>query len=412
MLSSGSGQPTIYFDEAVLHAMEKAGICHEDACQYANDGCTETVIAGKSAIVFWQYEMVKTVELTLFGGNENPCVKPVSMKKNSIHGVDFVPKTNLLIGIESKKTQELTTFSEFLSAFFEQMDHQLDHYFLMIKQKMQEDQTVSITSPFTAGTFEKCLRTGKDPLRGGGFDITNYQLLSGSIGTAADCLYAIQSAVYEKKLVTMEELIKALSVDFEGYEVLRQQLLHLPKYGNDKKEVDALAKQIADHFLARVNAFRGPENTLLYPGLYNIDFKIFANVTGATPDGRRFRDAIAEHCSPTPGAAKKGPTAILNSASTLPMKEGFASSVLHLTLDKNGYSMGADRIKIIDTLLRASEKKKIPVLSLTMYDKAELLDAQLHPEKHQDLIVRVWGFQARFTELDKELQDHIINRIS
>ena len=412
MLSSGSGQPTIYFDEAILPAMEKAGICHEDACQYANDGCTETVIAGKSAIVFWQYEMVKTVELTLFGGNENPCVKPVSMKKNSIHGVDFVPKTNLLIGIESKKTQELTTFSEFLSAFFEQMDHQLDHYFLMIKQKMQEDQTVSITSPFTAGTFEKCLRTGKDPLRGGGFDITNYQLLSGSIGTAADCLYAIQSAVYEKKLVTMEELIKALSVDFEGYEVLRQQLLHLPKYGNDKKEVDALAKQIADHFLARVNAFRGPEDTLLYPGLYNIDFKIFANVTGATPDGRRFRDAIAEHCSPTPGAAKNGPTAILNSASTLPMKEGFASSVLHLTLDKNGYSMGADRIKIIDTLLRASEKKKIPVLSLTMYDKAELLDAQLHPEKHQDLIVRVWGFQARFTELDKELQDHIINRIS
>lgn len=412
MLSSGSGQPTIYFDEAILPAMEKAGICHEDACQYANDGCTETVIAGKSAIVFWQYEMVKTVELTLFGGNENPCVKPVSMKKNSIHGVDFVPKTNLLIGIKSKKTQELTTFSEFLSAFFEQMDHQLDHYFLMIKQKMQEDQTVSITSPFTAGTFEKCLRTGKDPLRGGGFDITNYQLLSGSIGTAADCLYAIQSAVYEKKLVTMEELIKALSVDFEGYEVLRQQLLHLPKYGNDKKEVDALAKQIADHFLARVNAFRGPEDTLLYPGLYNIDFKIFANVTGATPDGRRFRDAIAEHCSPTPGAAKKGPTAILNSASALPMKEGFASSVLHLTLDKNGYSMGADRIKIIDTLLRASEKKKIPVLSLTMYDKAELLDAQLHPEKHQDLIVRVWGFQARFTELDKELQDHIINRIS
>ena len=309
MLSSGSGQPTIYFDEAVLPAMEKAGICHEDACQYANDGCTETVIAGKSAIVFWQYEMVKTVELTLFGGNENPCVKPVSMKKNSIHGADFVPKTNLLIGIESKKPQELTTFSEFLSAFFEQMDHQLDHYFLMIKQKMQEDQTVSITSPFTAGTFEKCLRTGKDPLRGGGFDITNYQLLSGSIGTAADCLYAIQSAVYEKKLVTMEELIKALSVDFEGYEVLRQQLLHLPKYGNDKKEVDALAKQIADHFLARVNAFRGPEDTLLYPGLYNIDFKIFANVTGATPDGRRFRDAIAEHCSPTPGAAKKGPTA-------------------------------------------------------------------------------------------------------
>ena len=102
---------------------------------------------------------------------------------------------------------------------------------------------------------------------------------------------------------------------------------------------------------------------------------------------------------------------MMNSAAVLPMNEGFASSVLHLTLDKSGYSMGANRLQVIYTFLKAVNKKKIPVFSLTMYDKEELEDAQVHPEKHKDLIVRVWGFQARFTELDRALQNHIINRI-
>ena len=411
LLESGSGQPTIYFDEAILPAMEKAGIAHADACSYANDGCTETVIDGKSAIVFWQYEMVKTVELTLFNGMENPFVKPVSMKKSSANGMEFTPKTNLVTGFASGDVQKMETFAEFLNAFFLQMDYQLDQYFNQIRKKMKEDETVTVTSPFVAGTKEKCIKTGKDPLRGGGFDIPNYQLLSGSIGTAADSLYAIEKAVYQKKFVTMETLLEALRADFNGYEALQSKLIHLPKFGNDESEVDLLAKKIAVHFLERVNAFSGPHGEQLYPGLYNIDFKIFANLTGATPDGRKFGDAIAEHCSPTPGAAQKGPTAVMNSAAALPMSEGFASSVLHLTLDKSGYSMGANRLQVIQTFLRAAQKKKIPVFSLTMYDKEELEDAQIHPEKHRDLIVRVWGFQARFTELDRALQDHIINRI-
>lgn len=411
LLESGSGQPTIYFDEAILPAMEKAGIAHADACGYANDGCTETVIDGKSAIVFWQYEMVKTVELTLFNGKENPFVKPVSMKKSSADGMEFTPKTNLVTGFSSGDALKMKTFDEFFDAFLLQMDYQLDQYFGQIRKKMQEDDTVTVTSPFVAGTKEKCIKTGKDPLRGGGFDIPNYQLLSGSIGTAADSLYAIKADVYEKKMVTMETLLEALRADFNGYEALQSQLIHLPKYGNNEDEVDLLAKKIVDHFLERVNAFSGPRGEHLYPGIYNIDFKIFANLTGATPDGRKFGDAIAEHCSPTPGAAQRGPTAVMNSAAVLPMNEGFASSVLHLTLDKSGYSMGANRLQVIYTFLKAANKKKIPVFSLTMYDKEELEDAQVHPEKHKDLIVRVWGFQARFTELDRALQNHIINRI-
>lgn len=411
LLTKGSGQPTLYFDKNIMPAMEKAGIAHEDACRYANDGCTETVIDGKSAICFWQYEMVKTVELTLFNGQENPCVTPVSMKKSSQRSPEFVPKTNLKTGILSGNPAEMKTFSDFLEAFYRQMDAQLAYYFEQIRQKMQNDLTVTLTSPFVAGTCEACLTTGNDPLRGGGFSVSNYQLLSGSVGTAADCLRAIQMYVFEKKEITLTQLIEALASDFAGNEPLRQKLLHAPKYGNDDEKTDRLAAQIAEFFIRRTDAFRGPNGLRLYPGLYNIDFKITANLTGATPDGRRFRDAVAEHCSPTPGVAVHGPTAVICSAARLPMREGFASSPLHLTLDKGGYEMGADQERILEALLSAAEEKGIPVLSLTMYDREELKDAQRHPEKHGDLIVRVWGFQARFVELDTDLQQHIMNRI-
>ncbi|MFR1487082.1 pyruvate formate lyase family protein [[Ruminococcus] lactaris] len=197
-----------------------------------------------------------------------------------------------------------------------------------------------MTSPFLAGTFEDCLITGRDPLRGGGFSVHDYQLLSGTVTTAADSLRAIEYCVFEKRYCTLTELREAMAVDFEGHEPLRQRLLHAPKYGCGEERADELAAWISRLFIDRVDAYRTKSGKRVWPGLYNIDFKIFANVTGATPDGRRFRDPIAEHCSPTPGVAKKGPTAIVESASRLPMREGYASSPLHITLNKSDFANG------------------------------------------------------------------------
>ena len=158
-----------------------------------------------------------------------------------------------------------------------------------------------------------------------------------------------------------------------------------------------------------MNGFCGTKP--LRPGLYNIDFGIFANTVGATPDGRRFRDPIGEHCCPTPGAAQKGPTAVVESASRLPMRDGYASSPLQLTLDQGGFEMGADREEILYRLMEGARRAHVPVLNLAMYDKKALRAAQKEPEKYRDLIVRVWGFNARFVELDRELQEHIIGRM-
>lgn len=411
MLSEGKGQPTLYFDRWIMPAMEKAGIIRADACRYANDGCTETVIDGRSHIAFWQHEMVKTVELTMFNGEENPSIYPVSMRKNSKDMPEFTPETGLLTGFRSGEIENMDIFDDFLSAFKAQLWFQLDRELETIGRKIHEDETVTMTSPFLAGTFEDCLITGRDPLRGGGFSVYDYQLLSGTVTTAADSLRAIEYCVFEKKYCTLNELREAMAVDFKGREPLRQRLLHAPKYGCGEERVDELAAWISRLFIDRVDAYRTESGKRVWPGLYNIDFKIFANITGATPDGRRFRDPIAEHCSPTPGAAKKGPTAIIESASRLPMREGYASSPLHITLNKSDFVMGADREGIVARLIEACDEAGVPVLNISMYDASELRRAQQEPERYKDLIVRVWGFNARFVELDEELQEHIIRRI-
>lgn len=411
MLSEGKGQPTLYFDRWIMPAMEKAGIIHADACRYANDGCTETVIDGRSHIAFWQHEMVKTVELTMFNGEENPSIYPVSMRKNSKDMPEFTPETGLLTGFRSGEIENMDIFDDFLSAFKAQLWFQLDRELETIGRKIHEDETVTMTSPFLAGTFEDCLITGRDPLRGGGFSVYDYQLLSGTVTTAADSLRAIEYCVFEKKYCTLNELREAMAADFKDREPLRQRLLHAPKYGCGEERVDELAAWISRLFIDRVDAYRTESGKRVWPGLYNIDFKIFANITGATPDGRRFRDPIAEHCSPTPGAAKKGPTAIIESASRLPMREGYASSPLHITLNKSDFVMGADREGIVARLIDACDEAGVPVLNISMYDAAELRRAQREPERYKDLIVRVWGFNARFVELDEELQNHIIGRI-
>lgn len=410
LLSRGKGQPTLYFDENIIPAMEQNGISRFDACRYANDGCTETVIDQKSGIAFWQHEMVKTVELTLFNGEENPCVVPVRMRKNSVRGPLFTPNTQLVKGFRSGIFEKMVGFEEFLDAFFRQLDFQLNCWMERIQKKMREDETDTLTSPLIGGTFWKSVTTGKDPLRGGGFEISNYQLLSGTITTAANSLRAVEECVFRQKWCTAAELKSALAADFHGWEALRQRLLRVPKFGNGDDRTDGLAALIGEHFIRRVEGFSGDKP--VRPGLYNIDFHIFANTTGATPDGRKFGDPIGEHCCPTPGTAQKGPTAILQSASRLPMRDGYASSPLQLTLDQGGFQkMGADRAKILYSLMEGAYRAGVPVLNLAMYDKKTLRAAQKEPEKYGDVIVRVWGFNARFVELDEGLQEHIIARM-
>ncbi len=414
MIKLGGGQPTLYKDENIIPQMIANGIDRRYAVEYGNDGCTETLIDGASGIVFWQHESVKCLELALFNGKENPSVGEVYAQKSSKQQHSALVKTNLVLGYQSGDMKKARSFEEVFDIFMKQYLYQVDRTLESINQRINEDQQIGVTSPFIAATFGDCLETGLDCLRGGGFRISCYQLLSGSIPTTADCLEGIRYAVFEKKYCTMEQLIEALASDFVGYESLRAKLLSAPKFGNNIDSVDQLASRIAGEFCKRVLNYKTDTGVRIWPGIYNIDFDLFAKIVGATPDGRKWKDPICEHYSPTPGRAIKGPTAIINSAIKAPLQRGFASSPLYIALNDGMFTGCTDhkKSKTIESLIKIAFDGGIPVLNLSIYSKEALKEAQRNPQQYQDLVVRVWGFNAKFVDLTDDLQNHIINRIN
>ena len=406
LIAAGRGQGVLYIDEAILPALVSSGIPLKYARQYANDGCTEITFNGLSTIQFWQMEMVKSLELALFNGNENPHTPQKEISKWSRTGKRYIYKTQLKTGFATGDVTYMTSFSEVWNAFLRQMRYQTDCMLQSIDAeivRMKDDPGYN-TSPIVNGLCELSLDKGIDAAKGG-MPVENWQLLSGSIPTTADALMAIKTVVFDRKLRTMEQLLRALTTNFEQDASLRSFLLAAPKYGNDIDEVDEIAAAIADAFMTQVEQHQAPHGIHILPGLYNIDYHQMGSALAATPDGRKDSDLICDHYSPTPGRAVNGPTAILCSAAKGNLQRGCASSPVQLALPRGNN----DEEKVL-RIIEALRLLRLPVVSLTFQDAEELRDAMKHPEKHQDLIVRVWGFNARFVELDEGLQQHILQR--
>ena len=406
----GHGQGTIYCDDHLIPSLVNHGIPPESARNYSNDGCTEVVIDGESGIRFWQMEAVKSLELALFNGEENVLPgEPVSHKWTDKMPA-FPVKTSLKTGYRSGDMTRMNSFEEVYQAFLKQYLYQVDVFLKKISNAMEEDRDNETCSPFLAGTFPTCISTGNDPFRGG-FTVENYQLLSGSIPTVADALAAIKKVVFDERFCTMAELLEALRANFEGFEYLRQKLLSAPKFGNDDDYVDCIAADIAKRFCERVSSFITPNGKPIWPGIYNIDFNMFAKIVGATPDGRRWKDPICEHYSPTPGRAKSGPTSVIRSATKAPLAKGCAASPFHISLSRSAVPQNEKGKAIVRSLLLTAIELGAVVFNIAIYDVDVLKKAKQNPEMYEDVIVRVWGFNARFVDLSEDLQDHIIARV-
>ena len=409
MILDGRGQGVLYFDRNIIPDLVRRGLTIGQARSYANDGCTELTFDGHSAIWFCQMESMKTLELALFRGQENPSAPHSEYRKWAVFQPARLFSTKLLMGYDTGDPCECSSFEDLMALFLRQFRYQINGMLKTASSEIaaQRASDGPITSPIVAGLVEKTLDTGVDPLRGG-WDVMNFQLLSGSLPTTADALYGIRRAVYEDHFCTMQELLDALRTNFEQNEPLRAYLKHLPKFGNDIDEVDQLAARLVDEFCTCVETYRDPNGVSILPGIYNIDFHMFSSVLGASPDGRRAGDPICAHYSPTPGCAQNGPTAVIASASKAELHRGCASSPLYISIPRAAETLGPEHIR---RLIDVCEESGLPVVSLSVYNKALLEDARIHPEKHEDLIVRVWGFNARFIDLDADLQDHIIGRM-
>jgi formate C-acetyltransferase len=260
--------------------------------------------------------------------------------------------------------------------------------------------------PFTSALIDDCIETGKDCVSFRHSGTTNV-LMVGSTN-AANSLAAIKKFIFDDKSLTWDELIQACKTNFEGKEELRQRLINeAPKFGNDDDYVDMLAREV--HVRSN-KEFMKLKDYYGFP--YRLDGTVagayfgFSKACGALPDGKKDSQPCADAViSPSAGTDKRGPTAVLKSVGKVPY------TYAHLFNQKfmPQYLEGENK-KLFAQYLRTWFDLGIGHIQFNVVDRDTLLDAQAHPEKYADLVVRVAGYSAYFVDLSKEIQDDIIRR--
>jgi len=406
-----TGGCTVLNDEVIIPAFVAEGIPPDLARNYCCDGCNELLFDGESLIDFTMVEAAKSLEVTLFNGRECPLPEGFVPRANYHYAQEEPPEvgTGLELGYETGEFTKMTSFEEVLEAYVDQYVHQLRRVMRGFCDGIRRAAAERMTDLFFAGTFPECLATGRDPMSGGARHRT-FMIFAGSLPTVADGLAAIKRVVFEDRACTPGELLAALEADWEGYESLRCRCLAAPKFGNDDPFVDEIAAELVRRYEETVRSFDHGLPYPVLPALFCHTFNLISMTVNATPDGRKRGDPVAEHFSPVPGRAVSGPTAVINSMTRAPLHRMTGTAVTHVSLSRSALGTPAQAAAIVRTLLDTALEMGLIVANFPIYDVKQMVDAQVHPERHADLMVRVWGFSDRFITLDKRLQDHLIAR--
>jgi len=388
IIKTGFGQPSVFNTDAIIQELTRQGKSIIDARNGGASGCVESGAFGKEAYILTGYfNLVKILEVTLHNG--------------------FDPLTKKQIGLKTGDPMSFATFDDFFIAYTKQIKHFVD---IKIKgNQIIERLWAKSPAPFLSIIIDNCIKKGKDYNDGGAKYNTSYIQIVG-MGSISDCLASLKYNVFEKKIIPMEQLIKSLDNNFEGYETTRQKLIYkTPKYGNDNNYVDSLTTQVFDvAFDAinnRPNTKGGVHRINLLPTTVHV---YFGKVTGATPDGRMAYTPLSEGISPVQGMDLNGPTAVIKSAGKIDhLRTG--GTLLNQKFTPHFFS-DQNRINQLAHLIRAYFDMDGHHIQFNVVSADTLRAAQKNPEEYRNLIVRVAGYSDYFINLGLDLQDEIIRR--
>ena len=392
MVQEGQANPGFFNDEtAIKMALGKGGTLDE-ARDWTIVGCIQAGPGG--------------------GGTDgSPDAGYVNMGKMVefvLHnGVD--PATGKTLGLQTGDPREFKTIEEFKDALKKQILHAYDQirigYNLMQSIHMNR-YPVIFASMVTAG----CVERGKSVQEGGANYSTCGLYVTGA-ANLADCIAAVEKCVFEDHDLTMDELIAACDSNFEGQERLRQLLLNKPeKYGNNQEHVDSIYREMM-HFVA--------DNVQKWPDArgghyaFGIDSQTMniphGKVVGALPDGRLAGEPLCDASSPMMGRDVHGPTSTVRSVAAIDQPDLQEGALFNLRFDPKGVQ-GEKGRDIIEGVIKTFFQEGGEHIQINVVDNETLKKAQVEPEKYRGLMVRVAGYMAYFTELDKSAQDTIIRR--
>ncbi|MFW6217441.1 MAG: pyruvate formate lyase family protein [Verrucomicrobiota bacterium] len=386
-IGEGCTFPILYNDDvnipSVAHAMNVSPV---EAGQYVPYGCGEYVLYGKSfGTPSGIFNHTKVLECLIRNGRER--------------------LTGRICGPQSGHLRDYRDFEELFAAYENALDYWIA---LMADQQMLEYRIVGRECRYLLWSilYDDCLEKG-NPMFGGGLTYLGGTLESYGQINAGDSLLAIKKAVFEEKWCTADELIEALDRDFDGYDVLREKLLSVPKYGNNDPEADAMAVRIHETtcLKTRDQAARVGLDSYLIVIINNQANTVLGGHTLASADGRRAFDSLANANNAAPGMDRAGLTANLLSLVKL-RPDLHAGAVQNLKLSPEWFSRRIEKLKALFTVYFETGAQ----LMVTVVNTDDLERAMAEPEKYPNLMVRVGGFSARFVELPPAVQREVLGR--
>jgi pyruvate formate-lyase/glycerol dehydratase family glycyl radical enzyme len=393
VIRTGIGMPALYNDEVVIRALQRFGIPLEDARDYAMNGCNQIDIQGKSymGLEDGELNLLKCLELAL---NQGRC-----------------RLTGEMLGLDTGDPTRFESFEQVMAAYKQQVSY-FTKMLTDVANKSQKVYAGHAPNPYRSLMVADCIDKIRD-FREGGPRYNHGQILTEGIANTADSLAAIKKVVFEKRLLSMKELLEALDNNFEKDPGMRKLLqTQAGHFGNDDAEVDTICSDIVGHFFQELmlyRTFRG--------GVYGGGCSTFTRApewgskVGATPDGRLARTPVADSSGAVQGRDVKGPTALLNSSAKVDHTLAQSGYVLNLKFEKSTFcreGAGSKFIGLIKTFFHKGGQQ----VQVNVTSREDLLAAREKPEDYKNLVVRVGGFSGYFVELDRALQEDVIARTS
>lgn len=397
----GFGMPALNNDEIIIPSFMDWQVKEEDAYNYSAIGCVETAVPGK-----WGYRCTGMSYINF----------PRMLLCTMNNGVDLTSNKRFTKGYGY--FTEMESYEELLKAW-DKTIREITRYSVIVENVIDKASERDVPDILCSALTDDCIARGKTIKEGGAV----YDFISGlqvGIANMADCLAAIKKLVYEEKKITRQELWNAILDDFsspENKKIQEMLIREAPKYGNDDDYVDQLIVEAYDSYIEEIEKYpntrynRGPIGGIRYAGTSSISANVGQGMsTMATPDGRNAFEPLAEGCSPAHNSDKNGPTAVFKSVSKLRTNKITGGVLLNQKMTPQMLSTEENQQKLKLLIKTFFNRLHGYHVQYNIVSKETLIDAQKHPEKHKDLIVRVAGYSAFFNVLSKKTQDDIIGR--
>ncbi|MED9780716.1 MAG: pyruvate formate lyase family protein [Peptococcaceae bacterium] len=396
----GYGCPKFFNDEEFINHYLAAGVPLHIARTYAASGCCggrlpdyETyLVAVCNLNITAVLEMAINDGWVHFGDNKYEKFIEMPISADQIQNMD-----DLMVNLESAFT------------FFVR-------HIIKRTGTLEQSNALKLACPFTSALSEAGRINMKDlhqPCdKDYGLYIDNGAVNVIGIGTMVESLSAIDKFVFEEKLFTLKELKAAINANFDGYEPMRQKLLHAPKFANGDEHALNLARRfdaMMQNVIIRHRTMHGGKKHLKFVPVAS--HVALGKKTIATPNGRKAGEPLSEGISPTQGTDENGPITTLNAVAAINSHahDLTMQRLLNMKLSPS-FMEGEEGIRNFIQIIRTFVDLKLWHIQFNVVHRETLIEAQKQPDKYRNLVVRVAGYCAYFTDLSENLQNEIINR--